>query len=242
MKRLLLAALVPVLLLAGWAAFEGGGESFYLGGIQVNEPDHEAWVAALDEAGLNSVAVTVYAHQGDWDSSNLWFDEEAPWVLNEIRVAKRRGLHVVLVLRVALDHAFEANRFLWHGMILPASDEETDEWFRRYQAFVLRWARLAEEEGVDVLAVASEMNALTNTFPIDELPVLEEYWTNDEKVEREKARVMEHAEELEAVSLPVSGADDYQRLESYIDDKNRAHAAWARRVDAMESVLSSMED
>jgi hypothetical protein len=37
---------------------------FYIGGIQVNEPDHRHWVDTLDEIGMNTVAVTVYAPTG----------------------------------------------------------------------------------------------------------------------------------------------------------------------------------
>ncbi len=225
--------IVIVLLLSGCA--RSGEPEFYLGGIQVNEPDHEAWIETLDEAGFNTVAVTVYAHQGDWDSDNLWFDDEAPWVVNEIREARRGGLAVVLVLRVALDHAFERNKFLWHGMILPRTDAQLDEWFRRYRVFVERWARIAEREGVSVLAVASELNALTNAVAIDELPVLEEYWTNAEKVEREKTRVLEHAGEIADLPLPVRGFDDYGEVGEFIDDKDRVHIAWAAQTTYRDS-------
>jgi hypothetical protein len=207
-----------------------GHPDFFLGGIQVNEPDHERWIETLREEGLNTVAVTVYAHQGDWDSDNLWFDDEAPWVVNEIRVARQRGMGVVLVLRVALDHAFERNKFLWHGMIMPRTDEQLSEWFRRYSFFVAKWARVAEEEGVSVLAVGSEMNALTNAVPIDELPVLEEYWTNEEKVERERTKVMAHADEIQGAPLEVRGNDSYGEVGAFLDDQNRAHVEWARQT------------
>ena len=127
---------------------------------------------------MNTVAVTVYAKQGDWDSTNLWWEQEEPWVIAEARAARRRGLDVVLVLRVALDHAFERNKFFWHGMIMPDSDQALDLWFDRYSDYVLKWARIADEEGIDVLAIGSELNSLTNTVPVDELPALEEYWSN----------------------------------------------------------------
>ena len=179
---------LPFLVLAGSLEPE-----FLLGGIQVNEPDHEAWMRALERAEMNTVAVTVYAKQGDWDSSNLWFEDQEPWVMAEIRTAKAAGLKVVLVLRVALDHAFSRNKFFWHGMIQPRTDDDLADWFWRYRRFTERWAAIAETEGVDVLAVASELNALTNTLPIDELPALEEYWTNAEKVDREHARLLGHA-------------------------------------------------
>ena len=60
------------------AAGVGAEEPFLLGGIQVNEPDHERWVATLEQVGMNTVAVTVYAHQGDWASDHLWWADEEP--------------------------------------------------------------------------------------------------------------------------------------------------------------------
>ncbi|MDX1501303.1 MAG: hypothetical protein R3325_02995 [Thermoanaerobaculia bacterium] len=230
MRRRLLA-LLPLAAALWLAAFAGGrSEPFYLGGIQVNEPDHERWVTALAEAGFDTVQVTVYAHQGDWDSANLWWEEEEPWVVAEIRAARAKGLQVVLVLRVALDHAFDANRFLWHGMIMPATGAELDEWFARYTRFAEKWARIAREEGVDLLAVGSELNSLTNTVQVTELPPLEEYWTNPEKVERERRRVLEHAEGVETARLEVPWRAGYDRLDAYLGDRDAAHQGWARRV------------
>ena len=34
-------------------------QPFYLGGIQINEPDHNNWVETLDAVGMNTVSVTV---------------------------------------------------------------------------------------------------------------------------------------------------------------------------------------
>ena len=207
---------------------------FLLGGIQVNEPDHEVWVRALERAEMNTVAVTVYAKQGDWDSSNLWFEPEEPWVTAEIRTAKNAGLKVVLVLRVALDHAFSRNRFFWHGMIQPRTEADLEEWFLRYRRFVAQWAALAEAEGVDVLAVASELNALTNTLPVDELPALEEYWTSPEKVEREHDRLLRHT-----VGPAAPPADrrypHYDSLAGYLDQEAAAHREWARQTAALDA-------
>ncbi len=214
--------------------FSSREPDFYLGGIQVNEPDHQLWVEALDESGFNTVAITVYAKQGDWDSANLWFEEEEAWVVGEAVVAKEQGLKVVLVLRVSLDHAFEPNRFFWHGMIMPTTDEEVQEWFRRYEAFVAKWARIAQEVGIDVLAVGSELNSMTNTMEIDELPVLEEYWTNEDKVIGENEKILAHAPEIEGRKIWVRGNEDYEALEPYLDDRSAAHARWARQVSYLD--------
>jgi hypothetical protein len=231
LRKLFLAA---VLILAGLLAWRATRSDFLLGGIQVNEPDHYAWMDALDESGFNTVAITVYAKQGDWDSANLWFEEEEPWVVGEAVVAKEKGLRVVLVLRVALDHAFEHNKFFWHGMIMPPTEREVDEWFDKYEAFVLKWARIAEDVGIDVLAVGSELNSLTNTIEVDELPALEEYWTNQEKVEGENAKILAHQQEIEDRNIWVRGNDDYEELEAYLLDRSAAHAAWAREISYLD--------
>ena len=179
---------------------------------------------------MNTVAVTVYAKQGDWDSDNLWWEDEEPWVVAEARAAKQAGLHAVLVLRVALDHAFARNKFFWHGMIMPRTDLAIDAWFERYRDFTLQWARIAEAEAIDVLAIGSELNALASTIRIDEVPGLEEYWSNEEKVESEHEKVLRHGESVDERHLSVRGFDNSTSLASPLDDPAAAHASWARQV------------
>ena len=53
-----------------------GTEEFLLGGIQVHEPDLDHWTATLQDVGMNTVSVTVYAKHGDWDSDHLWWEDE----------------------------------------------------------------------------------------------------------------------------------------------------------------------
>lgn len=230
LRRLAILALIVLLLGGSMLVYRRVPQPFFLGGIQVNEPDHQAWVDALERSGLNTVAITVYAKQGDWDSTNLWFEEEEPWVVGEAVVAKASGLRVVLVLRVALDHAFARNKFFWHGMIMPEADSQVERWFERYGEFVLKWARIAEDVGIDVLAVGSELNALTNTLAVDELPALEEYWSNQDKVAGENAKVLTHKREIENRQIWVRGSEGYDALEPYLEDRSAAHARWARRV------------
>ena len=193
-------------------------EPFLVGGVQVNEPDMGEWVEALDAAGMNTVAVTDYAKQGDWDSANLWWEEENDrYVVAEIRAAEDRGLFTVLVLRVALDHAFPRNEHLWHGMILPEREEGLAEWFRRYREFVAHWARIAEREGVDVFVVGSEMNALASTTPLFRPPPLEEYFLDPAKQE-ERKEILRHA----------SGPVDEPGPGEGIEERILTEAEWAR--------------
>jgi hypothetical protein len=204
--------------------------SFFLGGIQVNEPDHAKWTHALTEVGMNTVAVTIYARQGDWDSDNLWYDEEAKWVVHEIRAAKQAGLHVVLILRVALDHAYVRNRFLWHGMIMPRTPTLLRSWFLKYREFANKWALIAEKEGVDVFGVGSELNALTSTTPVDSLPGILHYFLDEDQQQHYREALLRQEERLDTRYLRGAWGQTYNSLNHYIDDRARAEHAWAKTM------------
>ncbi len=156
---------------------------FYLGGIMVNEPDHQHWVEQLDRAGMNTVSVTLYGKQGNWDSDHFWSDGIDEAVISEIRHAKKQGLKVALIIRVALDHApgFSANKFMWHGMIMPKTEAQLANWFLKYGDFVMEIAEMAEMEGVEVLSIGSELRSLSATSPVWVVPDLEEYYLNPNK-------------------------------------------------------------
>lgn len=223
LRHLPLLAIVPVL----GCAPRPPDQPVYVGGIQVNEPDHGAWVSAMENAGLNTVAVTVYAMQGDWDTDHLWFDEDEPAVVSEIRAAKARGLQVVFVARVALDHAFAANEFLWHGMISPRTEGQLDSWFDGYTRFLVHWASICESEGVDVFAVGSELNTLASTVPVEEVPALEAYYLDDEQQAAERAILLAHADRVAAHHLTDHGASGYASLVPYMDARDAKFSAWA---------------
>lgn len=229
--------LLALLAAGGMSACDGSqptspalDNGFFLGGIQVNEPALEGWLDALIAEGMNTISVTQYARQGDWDTDHLWWDEEDVGIVSEIRAAKRRGMKVVLILRVALDHAYPRNRFLWHGMIMPRTEEELASWFALYTEFALHWAEIAEREGVDVVMIASEMNSLTSTVALDQLPNLEEYFLNQEKQAERKGEFMEFEDLIEDRHLWLRGRENYLNLEEYLDARIAAEASWAERM------------
>lgn len=203
---------------------------FFLGGIQVNEADHDEWFNNLLAQGMNSVELTDYAMQGDWDTDHMWWDEDEPWVMNEMRGAEEHGLATVFICRVALDHAFERNAFLWHGMIQPKTPEMLDSWFEQYGRFVVRWAKIAETEGVDLFVIGSEMNALATTLPADEPPPLEEYFLNPEKQDDRREQVLKQEAVIAERHLTLPERDGFDSVEDYIDARIAVEQGWARSV------------
>lgn len=203
------------------------------GGIQVNEPDHGIWVESVRAAGLNAVQVTVYARQLAWDSAEMILPEEAPAVVAEIRAAHAAGLDVVLVLRTALEHGMARNRHLWHGMIWP-DRAEVDAWFERYGEFALWGARLAAREDVDLLAVASELNSLTSTVEVEELPDLYAYFLDPRRTTPVRQRLVECAESVPPGALEPDLAfrdgTRYPDLDAYLLAEEETNREWTRRV------------
>lgn len=206
-------------------------EDFFLGGIQVNEPDHKEWISVLKEVGMNTVSVTVYARQGIWNSDNIWWKETEEAVINEIKTAKAQGMKVVLIPRVTLDHYFEENSFLWHGMTMPKTDILLTNWFKWYTVFIDKWAHVCEEENVDVLAVGSELRMLSATQPVSSIPDLESFYLSPEKQKQYISDRMFYSDEIPSEDLWVKGKEsNYATLEKYLYDEVATKVKWAREV------------
>ena len=211
-------------------------DSFYLGGIQVNEPNTNEWVTLLKDVGMNTVSVTVYARQGIWNSDNIWWNEQDESVVHEIRAAKKQGLKVVFIPRVTLDHYFEENSFLWHGMTMPETDNMLTNWFHWYTIFVDKWAKVCEAEGVDVMAIGSEMRVLSATQAVTDVPELESYYLNPLKQEEYIDDRMQYRDMIPPEDLWVRGKDtNYSSLLKYLEDEVATKVKWAETVAYADS-------
>ena len=198
---------------------------FLLGGIQVHEANLDDWFDALENQSMNTIQVTEYARQGDWDTDDLTWDGTPARLLEEIRGAGRRGLAVAYVCRVELDADAERNDFLWHGFISPRTDDLVASWFETYGRFVVERAELAEREGVDLFVIGSELNTLATTVPADEPPGLEEYFLNDEKQRQRRRQLL--AQDAEK-NRELAAREGYDSAESYIDTRIAHEQDWAR--------------
>ncbi len=208
---------------------------FLLGGIQINEPNHDKWINTVKQAGMNTVPVTVYARQGKWDSDNLRFDDTDESVVDEIRTARKAGLNVVLILRIALDHAYNENDFLWHGMIMPKTERELRSWFEKYTNFVLKWARIAEQEDVDILGIGSEMNSLSATTPIESYPPIISYFKDISNLKSQTNRLLQYTELIESSENWYSYWPGYNSLKDYLSARDYKYNSWAKQVGYADS-------
>jgi len=215
---------------------KSSNDPFYLGGIHVNVIEMEHWLNTLKDVGMNTVEVTVYGRQWYWNTDYLTFDEdkEVEKRLVEIRTAKEKGLKVVVVLRVQLQHWAKENQALWHGMIMPKTDSLLHSWFERYTAYNLKWAKICEEEGVDVMVIGSEMNALSSTVELTSMPWLYGYYNSWFRMAFNERRIIKYKETLQDKNLWVQGYNINENgeywLEDYVNSRVSAFQHWGEQV------------
>lgn len=205
-------------------------DSFLLGGIHINESNLENWANNLKRNGFNTAEVTVYARQNIWNSDDIKYAFEEDGVINEIEHAKAKGLKVALILRVTLDHKWEENKFLWHGMIMPKNDSLIKSWFAKYEQFVLQWALVASNMQVDYFAIGSELNSMTETIESKSLPTLHQFFLSGQPHKSYESRILKFKDQLQEDDLWVQGFENYLSLEDYITDKVNAEEKWATEV------------
>jgi len=206
-----------------------------VGGIHINEPDLDHYATAVSDSGLNTVQVTVYSRQGVYNSTDLSFDQDRDesGVLMQIRTAHDAGLRVVLVLRTYLEHGLPENRHMWHGMIWP-EDSALPEWFSNYQEFTDWGARIAEEEGVEALIIGNELNSMTSTTSIDEIPELYQYLLDEDRTEAVREDLIGAANAISEDELSHLDGHIYQGLGEQLMEEEIVRRDWVRNhpVDA----------
>lgn len=203
----------------------------YVGGVQINEFNQGVWAATLKSSGMNATQLTAYAKQGKWNSDHLFWDfSDTTYMIQRIRMLKKQAIKVVLVLRIALQHEFDENMYKWHGMIYPTTREQQDEWFYRYRFFVEMWAKICEREGVEVLAISSEMSSLTGTIQRTDFTNLVNHFSSREKQLNHELKIAEYQEQLNAHNIWEYGRPIDTNIRKFILDKIESNIQWTQEA------------
>jgi hypothetical protein len=131
--------------------------------IQVQRVDWmDKYEVAIDEVaamGADTVELIIDTRQENGASAKIWLDQRItatiPQLQRLIKRAKQRDLRVVLMPIVLLDKPRGTE---WRGKISPSSDNGGwTAWWKSYREVITHFAGIAEETGVDVLVVGSEL-------------------------------------------------------------------------------------
>ena len=107
--------------------------------------------------GANTVSIVVSGYQENCASTSIFIDaRKVPptgRVKDLIARAHGKGLRVVLMPILLLENPRKDE---WRGKIAPT---RWDDWWHDYSDFICHWAHVAQDAGVDLLMVGSELSS-----------------------------------------------------------------------------------
>lgn len=125
--------------------------------VHNNDPGcpFEQYVEEIIATGANTVCLSVSGEQPNGSSSTIYLDSRRmpsdERLVGLFAQANRRDLQLVFMPIVLLTRPVGDE---WRGKINPDS---WDQWWASYTDFILRYAALCQENGVDVFLVGSEL-------------------------------------------------------------------------------------
>ena len=201
-------------------------------------PASDIMLVYLKESGFNTVSIMVPAYQDNIDSETIFTNDKPDGDTPTDE---------------ALKHAIETcHKLGMRVMIKPHVDPRTDEarinimpsekWFDSYEKFILRYAKLSEENGVEMFSVGTELEATTFSA-----------WTHrwDQVIDKIKevysgmltysANWTEYAEVPFWDKLDLVGIDAYFPLTDNDEPSmEELIAAWEAEADKLEAWLTEM--
>jgi hypothetical protein len=106
--------------------------------------------------GADTVSLVVDARQENAESTCMYVDMRKTMTVLQlsdiIAHAKSKGLRVILMPIVLLDAPADSSE--WRGTLKP---RDWHDWFDNYREMIEHYARIAQNSGVDVLVVGSEL-------------------------------------------------------------------------------------
>ena len=183
------------------------------------------------QLGASAIAVIPFLWQSSPSASDLVAGSDMSDDALRAGIRQARGLGFAVIVK---PHIWVPDS--WAGAIEPTSEQAWHVWFARYSVQLERIARIANEEGADVLAIGTEL-AKTSQRPEwkDVIAAARAVFPRD------LLYVAHNAEEAEAIGfwpmLDVIGVSLYPPLGSDTDRIGRLAAmdAVATRLDALSA-------
>jgi len=134
-------------------------ENGYHRGVGYGTPAYARTLDEIAAMGGTWVAITPFGRVHDLSGRGIDLTFEAPFPENReairraIAMAHARGLSVLLVPHLWVESGE------WRALIDPKTDDGWRRWAASYRAFVLTWARLAEEEHAEMFSAGVELRS-----------------------------------------------------------------------------------
>jgi hypothetical protein len=134
-------------------------ENAYHPGVGYGSPAYARTLSDCLRMGATWVAITPFGRVASLAGTGVDPTFEAPFAQNRaairraIRMAHARGLAVMLVPHLWVESGE------WRALIDPQTDDRWAAWARSYRAFVLAWAKIAEQEHAEMFSAGVELRS-----------------------------------------------------------------------------------
>ncbi|MDD5305795.1 MAG: hypothetical protein PHU25_00600 [Deltaproteobacteria bacterium] len=122
-------------------------------------------LAEAADLGATWVSLTPFGRLDDLEDTDVLHDFEIPAATNEKMLREAAAQARALGLKVAIIPHVYVMSGQWRGEIDPGDEQRWADWFRSYERFVLRFARLAQELHADLFSIGVEFKSSTNARP-----------------------------------------------------------------------------
>ncbi len=125
-----------------------------------------AFSRGVEEArrlGATWVSITPYGRVYDLAPTGVSLSFEAPHAENRAAIARAVATAHAAGLRVLMVPHLWVETGAWRGELDPGDDAAWARWARGYRAFVLAWAEVARDAGVDLLSMGVELRTWVTT-------------------------------------------------------------------------------
>jgi len=126
------------------------------------KPDSIAFLQLL-ENNVNWISQTPFGWQREHNSPQIghhigrndgWYGESDNGLRETTRLARQFGIKTILKPHIWLRDS----QGKWRGEIKMENEEDWQMWFSNYEEFILHYARLAEEEKIEMLCIGTELH------------------------------------------------------------------------------------
>jgi len=125
-------------------------------------PIDAAQLAPLEDLGVEWISQTPFGWVRSMDSPEIRFGgSRVLWGESDEGLARTAGWARERGIKTLLKPHLWVHRAGWPGDIAMRTEEDWALWFAAYERFILRYARFAEEHGLEALAVGTELGGTT---------------------------------------------------------------------------------
>jgi len=137
---------------------------------QYGGPDSDASLKALSKTRANWVSILTTWYQDKCSTTKIFPTDKTPTddsIIHAIKTAHSLGLKVMI--KPHLD-VLDSSNGAWRGDISCSVEPEWQEWFENYKVFILHYAKIAQDNNVEMLCIGTELSSIS--------PIKEDLWRN----------------------------------------------------------------